>query len=232
MKIVCSCVLFSVSLFLSGCGSPESVEQAELVPSPIPLEPVVPVLPTIEVLAVDIEGNPIPGMIAIGTLKANAFDRPVVQGPSTGLDGASTLAQPEHFPLFVRAWDPTFRYFANNYFTLSESPFEDMTLTVTMVAGSALACTIVGPDGVPLGDAETVLLLIHPERGPWWTARARTDATGWIGFMGIPSGIYDVALRTEVGVVEVLNITLQPKGQCELGIVTAHPEVSGVVKPD
>ena len=167
-----------------------------------------------KIRAIDMEGRPLANMMPIATAEPNAFDTPVARGALTNERGESHLSLPLDGKLFVRVWDPSLRYFANNIFEVYPlSHAETRWLEVTMAPSAHLTVSLTGPTGDALVDTEVELMLRHPTWGPWWPARSRTDGAGAAVFESLPPGKYVIALwAVGVGRVE-LNEGLLPPGE-------------------
>ena len=80
----------ALCLALAACGRetapPPSADSAS--PQSTPDGPVV------RMYAVDLDGNPLSGMLPIATYEANAFGAPVVYGDKTGGDGLAGVVLP------------------------------------------------------------------------------------------------------------------------------------------
>jgi hypothetical protein len=232
-----------VALFCA-CGSPKPAAPA----APAPPKPAVPVeapplaptspesVPTetepegepdipnsaLTVVILDLDGAPIPEVAAIVTEAANAFDNPIVRGSITGADGKSDLLIPRDRETYVRGWDPTLNYFANSFLTIAQG---DAPLpadsSLVMAPASQLTAQFYAPDGVPLpADTQVQIMFSHPSQGPWWPARATTNADGRALFDKVPAGKFHLSVYTEgSGEAEVTEALLLPRQTVDLGIV-------------
>ncbi len=162
--------------------------------------------------AVTLEGAPLPAMLPIATRKANAFDPPLSTGDLTDEDGRSQLLLPQGEQVYVRAWDPSFGYFANNYFTVLPNPGEATDeMVVTMAKSATLSAHVTLPNGEPIAHEEVSLLLTYPTQGPWWPKKALSDDTGIVIFDGLPPGEYILRFETPQGhALEVPRTFLAP----------------------
>ncbi|MBI1320296.1 MAG: hypothetical protein GC168_15320 [Candidatus Hydrogenedens sp.] len=219
-------------LALQGCGgstvppapAPASTPVAET-PTPPPAPPTQPkaqpvLIARIEV--VDLEGNPLPGMLPIVTTQSNAFDEPLSVGAPTDAAGHGSVSAPNDAHLYLRAWDPEMAYFATNFYDLlpGEGGQTDV-LRVQMVRGVPLEATLNGPDGAPIAGESAGVLLIHPTAGPWWPARGATDALGRLRLDSVPPGRYTLRIKTEDGRrLEVPDVDLAPGSAPDLGALT------------
>jgi hypothetical protein len=178
-----------------------------------------------EVQMVDLEGKPVPGVTAIAVAQPNAFVQPVATGTLTGPDGKSTI-EIQASPLFIRGWDPQFRYFTNNYIEIPREYANELPeLKIVMVPGCALDALIENHEGVPMANKAVRMLMSHPKRGPWWPDRAVTGADGRLHFRSVPPGIFNIEFKTEDGYTgEVTNAELQPTNRVDLGIVKLRLE--------
>ncbi len=149
---------------------------------------------------VDMEGNPVANMLPIATKRPNAFDTPIAKGGMTGVNGLGTLTLPSDLWLFVRAWDPAKKLFANNYYDVlpGEAPPAE-ELKIVMLPGSSLETEVVGADGSAVGNQFVGLMMSHPTRGPWWPAETETDAVGRARFDSLPPGQYTLTIETRDG---------------------------------
>ena len=162
-------------------------------------------------------------MLPIATTQPNAFDAPVAKGTLTDAEGKSSLSLVRGQYLYVRAWDPTRRMFANNYFDVMAGDVNASTdpLTVVMAPGAALRVALVGPDHKPAADTEVELMMAHPQKGPWWPDKAKTDARGAASFPCVPPGKYIVRMKAQSGgQIELSDVALPPGGDTDLGTVS------------
>lgn len=172
--------------------------------------------------AVDLDRRPLPGLLPIATTQPNAFDKPIATGGPTATDGHGWVAVPQDRRVFVRAWDPSLRLYANNYIEL---PPGEGTVTevqeVVMVPGATLEARLTAPDGRPIAHENVDLMLFHPTKGPWWPAQVDTDAEGNVRFPAVPAGRYTVKIKSaKYGEMELHDIALPPGGRTKLGTVT------------
>ncbi|MDX9974380.1 MAG: hypothetical protein RBU21_15450, partial [FCB group bacterium] len=162
---------FALIILLLGaaaCGSPEPPPAKAPAPSPPKAEPAAEGVHA-QMTTVDFEGKPLPGMVPIATLSANAFDEPIARGGVTNEKGVATIMLPQETNLYVRAWDPQMRMFAHNFYEMPAMKGNSTDpMTVMMVPAAAVAAMFQGNDGKPLANADVNLLLIHAQRGPWW----------------------------------------------------------------
>jgi hypothetical protein len=211
-------------LAVAACGKPEPPAKA-----PAPATP--PPAPKAEAPAsqgvyapmttVDFQGKPVPGMVPIATNSANAFDEPIAHGNPTDEKGKSSLTLPQETHLFVRAWDPQMKMFAENFYEMPAMKGTSTdAMTVTMVPAAAAEAAVFGPDGKPLPNADVHLMLIHPKRGPWWPARGTTDSAGLARFAPVPPGEFVLDFNVEgVGKAEMPVTFLPPTRNTPLGAI-------------
>jgi len=172
-------------------------------------------------VVVDLGGNPLVGMIPIATRQPNAFDQPIARGEPTGNDGKGSVSLPANEKLCVRAWDPSLRYFTNNYFDVLPGGAETTELMkIVMVPGASLDMIVTDPSGAPVANTEIALMMSHPSEGPWWPDQAQTDARGAAHFPAVPPGQFTVMLKTPgKGQIEIPQVSLPPGGKADLGTV-------------
>ena len=92
------------------------------------------------VRVVNMDGQPLPNMMPIAAKQPNAFEKPIAQGALTDADGKGVVVIPQDEWLYVRAWDPTRRVFANNFFdVLPGNATQTDEMVITMVPGASLA---------------------------------------------------------------------------------------------
>ena len=168
---------------------------------------------------VDRQGTPLAGMAPIATRQPNAFDAPVATGPLTGPDGRGRIAFPGDARLYLRAWDPELGYFPNNFYDILPDT-GDVTdeMVIEMVPAAALLVLLQQADGRPLADADVAMMMIHPTRGPWWPAEARTSSEGVAAFTRVPPGAFTLRFKTGDGaLLEVPEAALPPGQTTDLG---------------
>ena len=123
---------------LAGVGCGRSTPE----PTPVmPAEPPqsAPAQVTVNIVAVDLDGRPLANMMPIASRQPNAFDAPLVRGALTREDGAGSLVIPAAEHLYLRAWDPDLKMFANNYLEVVPGAEIDLApLKVTMAPGASL----------------------------------------------------------------------------------------------
>lgn len=173
---------------------------------------------------VDLDGVPLQQMAAIATATPNAFEEPLARGVLSGPDGESRLRLPGRDKVYVRAWDPLLRYFANNYYEVAPDPGVGVyEMTVTMVPGAILEGEFYLPEGDPAAHRPISLMLVHPSEGPWWPADSETDASGHVRFEYVPAGEFDIFLRVDERYVhEASGVPLRAGGRHDLGAVLLH----------
>lgn len=170
---------------------------------------------------VDLEGHPLAGMMPIATLQPNAFDPPIAQGALTGEDGMGTLSLPLTGEMvFIRAWDPSLRFFAANYYDVAlDNAGQTELMQITMVPGSSLSMKLLGPDERPLAHMPVSLMLIHPNKGPWWPTEGKTNEQGRVVFEPVPPGEYTAGFEAGDMKVEVHPVALPPGTDKDLGVI-------------
>ena len=215
-------------LVLGACGGKEPTPVAT---TPPPAEPApavaMPAAPPLSdgaelrLKAIDLQGNPVAGMVPIVTRNPNATDYPIATGNPSGTDGASTLTVPVSEHVCVRMWDPTFAYFANNYYDVEVGKsVPEQVLEITMVPGASLRATLVNADQQPAVTENVGIMMFHPAKGPWWPAEDDTDAQGVVRFPHLPAGKYTIRLKTfRSGGVELPDVALPPGAAVDLGTV-------------
>ena len=177
---------------------------------------------TARVLVVDLDDEPLAGVHPIATTAPNAFRAPAVTGPPTDAHGRADMGLPPNARLYIRAWDPEMRYFANNYFDMppAEAGTHTALMCVVMVRSASLACVLIGADGRPAANTNVGLMMFHPTKGPWWPDEGDTDATGAIHFPAVPAGAYTLKLKAlGAGMIDVPGVELPPGGHKNLGII-------------
>ncbi len=212
-------IVVGMACVLAGCGddskpSPQTTNPATREPKPGSAI-------TARVRIVDLLGNPLANMAPIATRQPNAFDEPFAKGPLSGSDGYSSIVLDTTQWLYVRAWDPATRYFANNYFDVppGDAPV-DKTLEITMAPGATLKAHLSGAGGGPVGNETVGLMMLHPDKGPWWPCEACTDAEGGVVFSPVPPGRFLLRFKAaESGAAELPEVSLEPGGICDLGSV-------------
>ena len=204
---------------LAGCSCREKPPSPTDEPSALPEETQANQNAFAPVLVVDLEGRPLAGMAPIATLRPNAFDRPVAQGPLTAQDGRAALALSPGERVYVRAWDPSLRMFANNYYDVTPEPGARTELMrITMAPGASLDAVLLAPDQTPAANADVMLMMYHPDEGPWWPDKAQADEKGAVHFPSLPAGKYTVKFETSArGQVEIPDVYLPPDGNIHLG---------------
>ncbi|MBM3289272.1 MAG: carboxypeptidase regulatory-like domain-containing protein [Candidatus Hydrogenedentes bacterium] len=196
-------------------------------PAAVPIaQPHVPAAPPrdvpVRVHVVDMDGAPVANMAPIATERANAFDTPVAKGELTGADGSSSLRVPGDQYLYVRAWDPAKRMFANNYYDVlpGNAPPGDV-LSITMLPGAQFDVEILGADGAPVASQPVGMMMSHPVHGPWWPAETTTDEQGRARFASVPPGKYAITIETrDHRHVDLPEQTLLPGKSTDAGPVT------------
>lgn len=170
---------------------------------------------------VDLEGNPVRNMLPIATQSANAFEKPIAQGQPTGADGLGSLMTPNDAWVYVRAWDPAKRMFANNYYDVppGEARQTDV-MEIVMAPGASLRAEILDAEGKPVAGQFVGIMMEHPTQGPWWPDESQTDSTGKIVFESVPPGKFLITFETRDGrQVQVPGVALDPGGATNIGPV-------------
>jgi len=173
------------------------------------------------VLVVDFDGNPLENMLPIATAKPNAFDKPIASGQPTGADGRGYVTIPTGQWVYVRAWDPVGRVFANNYYDVLPGKAETTdVMEIVMVPGASLSAVLVDGGGAPFADTPVGMMMSHPTRGPWWPAESRTNSVGKVVFESVPAGQYQITLEAATGEqIDLPEVSLPPGGSADLGPV-------------
>ncbi len=174
-----------------------------------------------EVKVVDLDGRPLGGMRPIATTEPNAFERPISVGEPTAGDGESTLMIPEDRQVYIRAWDPELKWFANNYIDIPPTPGSSVPeLRIMMVRAGSLTIRLIAQTGEPVADTEIELMMFHPAKGPWWPTKAETDRDGKAEFESVPPGVYTVRIDAAAsGRIELPDVAIDPGGHTDLGEV-------------
>ncbi|MFA6241714.1 MAG: prealbumin-like fold domain-containing protein [Candidatus Hydrogenedentales bacterium] len=173
------------------------------------------------VRVVNMDGQPLPNMMPIAAKQPNAFEKPIAQGALTDMDGKGVVVIPQDEWLYVRAWDPTRRVFANNFFdVLPGNATQTDEMVITMVPGASLAMELVTPEGGPAAEQNVGIMMFHPTRGPWWPDEADSDKDGHVTFASLPPGKYTIKLKTAGGYrIDIPDVVLPPSGSTDLGVV-------------
>lgn len=160
-------------------------------------------------------------MLPIAARQPNAFEKPLAQGALTDADGRGVVAIPQNEWMYVRAWDPAQRMFANNYYdVLPGSAAQTAEMEIMMAPGALLTMQLVTPEGSPAADQNVGIMMFHPTRGPWWPGEADSDAKGRVVFPSLPPGKYTVKLKTVGGLqIDLPEVVLPPGGKTDLGEV-------------
>ena len=209
--------LLLLAFALSACGG-KGPEPKQAEPSPAPSHPT---RVRANVRAVDLEGRPLPNMTPIATTAKNAFGEPLAHGSPTGEDGHAVFFVPSDRLLFVRAWDPTLRRFANNFYELHPGPGEETeVMMIVMAPGASLDAVLFNTEGRPAANANVGIMMFHPAEGPWWPGEADTNERGEVHFPCLPAGTYVIKIKVlGNGQLEVPDVTLAPGGNTNLGPV-------------
>lgn len=224
VSIAALLVLFAQS---NGCGSGENVGAKEPAAKQTVAQPAVSEtkpdgnVGLARVLVVDMDGKPLANMLPIVTAKPNAFDKPIATGQPTGADGRGYVTIAGDQWVYVRAWDPVGRVFANNYFDVLPGNAETTdVLEIVMVSGGSLSAVLVDKEGTPFADTSVGMMMSHPTRGPWWPAESKTNASGKVVFESVPAGKYQITLETATGQqIDLPDVALPPGGSADLGPV-------------
>mgnify|MGYP003735406325 CR=1 FL=1 len=213
-------------MIVAGCGRSGSVPEPEDASAEArPANTAAPVSGVYAaVTVVDLEGQPLAGMTPIATTNANAFDAPVAVGHATDDAGKSALVLPRDVRVYVRAWDPDRRYFANNYYDIPPAVgdrTEDMHFS--MVQGASLEVRFVTPDGTSVANTNVGLMMLHPAKGPWWPDECDTDGSGAAVFASVPAGRFTCRFKAAgAGEVEIADVELDVGGHTNLGQVVVR----------
>ena len=218
--------LLLLVLILTGCGEdgatpePTATEKSEPALEE-PQTPSAPNLATATLHAIDLDGNPLADLMPIATFSANAFDRPIAHGGPTNAEGLGELRFPTGQTLYIRPWDPTFRYFATNFFeVLPAAGSETRQMDFVMAKGASLRATVYNPQGEPIFKSPVNIMLEHGAQGPWWPDQAISDALGNLEFPSLPPGEYTAKLAVQnVGAFEISDVALPPGGEADLGAI-------------
>jgi hypothetical protein len=219
-------VAFALLLASAGCGSgdkttdqkPATNSTAETPTSPPKVDSEVALA---RVLVIDMDGKPLANMLPIVTAKANAFDKPIATGQPTGDDGRGYVTISGDQWVYVRAWDPVGRVFANNYYdVLPGNAKTTDVMQIVMVPGASLSAVLVDGQGTPFADTAVGMMMSHPTRGPWWPAESKTNGSGKVVFESVPAGHYQITLETATGQqIDLPDVSLPPGGSADLGPV-------------
>jgi len=208
-------LMFSVA----GCGrsapEPKPAPPAEAAQSPAAQV-------TVNIITVYLDGRPLANMMPIATRQPNAFDPPLVRGELTREDGSGSLVIPAAEHLYLRAWDPDLKMFANNYLeVVPGAEIDPAPLKVTMATGASLTAQLLTPEGKPAANVTVDLIMSHPTEGPWWPARADAGQQGIVKFPSVPAGRYKIRLQTATGAhLDIDNVDLPPGAARDLGPIT------------
>lgn len=149
---------------------------------------------------VDMEGKPTAGILPIATKQPNAFDAPVAKGELTGADGQTSIVIPSDQWLYVRAWDPAKKLFANNFYeVLPGETLSSEQLQIVMLPAATLELEVMADDGGIVAGQPIGMMMSHPTRGPWWPSETTTDAEGKARFESIPPGEYSITIELRDG---------------------------------
>lgn len=212
---------FVLALSLAGCGGCGSKPKPS--PTPPPQPPAANgAMVTANIVAVDLDGHPLAGMVPIASTRPNAFEAPVAHGEPTKADGSGSVSIPAAEHLYLRAWDPELKRFANNFYDiLPGTEMDPAPLKVMMVSGARLTAQLLNPDGKPAAKASVDLKMSHPTQGPWWPARAEANDAGIVEFQCVPAGRYNVRIETaETKKADLAGVELPPGGAKDLGQVS------------
>ena len=215
-----------ICVSVAGCGDSAKTVETPAAPSAASsgsaTQPVDATTILVRIRAVDRAGNPIAGITPIASKQPNAFDPPIEQGEPTPPSGISSVTIPAGQRLFVRAWDPSLKRFANNYLEVhADSGGVTEQTDIVMVDSGALSMTLFGPDQAPVSGKDVTMMMAHPTEGPWWPGKGKTDAAGVVYFDQVPPGTYNVQVNDpSTGFLKNLDgITLLPGQQVNAGDV-------------
>ena len=204
---------------LAACGNPTPAPKTP-VPEPSASEGAV-----APVTIVDLDGSPLADMQPIASREPNAFEAPVAQGPLTDAQGHCEFDVPTNEHVFVRGWDPNLKYFANNFYEIAPGPAtKTEPMTLVMVLGASLDVTVIYPNGQPIANTAVDIMMLHPEKGPWWPDRATTTSAGVVHFDSLPAGQFTILMKNGDGLRgEVDDVLLRPGAAETLGDVILRP---------
>ena len=176
---------------------------------------------TARMRVVNLQGQPLPGMVPIATLQPNAFDQPIATGVLTSAAGESHIRFTTDQKVALRAWDPELRYFPNNFYEIMPNTGEiSETLLISMVKSASLEAVLFLPDGRPAMNENVGLMLFHAAHGPWWPAEADADEKGAITFSQVPPGQYVLRVKVASGAaVEIPETYIAPGQSTHLGLL-------------
>ena len=167
------------------------------------------------------DATPLAGMIPIITLEPNAFDAPLAHGEPTDANGVSKFIFPADRKVCLRVWDPNLDYFPNNFFDVQPGTEDSATEgTVAMARAASLHALLLRPDNTPAAEETVRMMMMHPKRGPWWPAEARTDSAGVVAFNKVPPGMFAVQMECPSGRMRAEDVTLLPGESGDLGPIT------------
>ncbi|MDZ4860078.1 MAG: carboxypeptidase-like regulatory domain-containing protein [Candidatus Hydrogenedentes bacterium] len=205
-----------LTLLTAGCSNDDSPTQVSTpAPSVAPAaQHTSPKTAVARMVVVDMEGNPVAGMLPIATKQPNAFDAPVAKGEITGANGQTSIVIPIDQRLYIRAWDPTKKVFANNFYeVLPGEGFPAEQLRIVMLPAATLEMEVMAGDGGTIADQPVGMMMSHPSRGPWWPSETTTDADGRARFEFVPPGEYAITLESRDGRHTDLPTTVLLPGQ-------------------
>ncbi|MCL4217428.1 MAG: hypothetical protein KJ052_10560, partial [Candidatus Hydrogenedentes bacterium] len=197
----------------SPAEQPEAQEQPEASPgSPVQAE----------VTVVDLKGQPLANILPIATANPNAWDNPIATGGPTDSEGKTRIVVPVGEWLCLRAWDPSLRYFANNYYEILPVLGDHIEpMTIIMAQSASFELRLLRADGQPAANETVRLVLFHPSQGPWWPAESTSDAEGKVRFDAVPPGQFLMRLEaTGGGQIDIPDVTLPPGSSVKMGDVT------------
>jgi len=186
-------------------------------PAPTPAQEFI----TAPMRVITLAGEPVPGIIPIATLQPNAFDEPLATGAPTDENGKSSIKIPTSQKVAVRAWDPNLLYFPNNFCDVLPGSGEIQdSLVITMVKSASIEAVLLTPEGVPVQNENTGIMLFHPVHGPWWPAEADSDEQGKVIFYKVPAGNYVMRIKVASGaMVELPETYIAPDETTQLGAI-------------
>ena len=175
-----------------------------------------------EVTVVDLKGQPLANILPIATANPNAWDNPIATGGPTDNEGKTRIVVPVGEWLCLRAWDPSLRYFANNYYEILPVLGDHIEpMTIIMAQSASFELRLLRADGQPVASETVRLVLFHPSQGPWWPAENTSGAEGKVRFDAVPPGQFLMRLEAAGGgQIDIPDVTLPPGSSVKMGDVT------------